>query len=254
MQRSGQCATVSRRFASTRTPIANKQTKGRRHDPHRQADSSGPSSDRRHGPSVTTYATGLTSPRGLTFGPDRKLYVAEAGVGGELTPTGEPGCPVNINVFSPYTAGYSGRVIRVSADGSKETVVDNLPSMTDNSGASYGPTDVAFIGKTLYVLIEMGGCSHAMPDDLPAILRVNRDGSTTNVANLNAWHAANPHVRVRQPCVRQRQGAGTGLAGAVRVRVDGVGSCGTTPRARALVDSLRGLCQRPASRGAVHFG
>ena len=37
--------------------------------------------------------------------------------------------------------------------------------MTDNSGASYGPTDVAFIGNTLYVLIEMGGCSHALPDD-----------------------------------------------------------------------------------------
>ena len=159
------------------------------------ADSFGPSSDRRHAPSrphVRTYTTGLTSPRGLTFGPDRNLYVAEAGVGGELVPTGGPGCPVNVNVFSPYTAGYSGRVIRVRADGRKETVADNLPSMTDNSGASYGPTDVAFIGHTLYVLIEMGGCSHALPDDLPAILRVNSDGSTTNVANLNAWHAANP--------------------------------------------------------------
>jgi hypothetical protein len=159
------------------------------------AESSGPSSDRRHGhsrPSVTTYASGLTSPRGLIFGPDSNLYVAEAGVGGELVPTGEPGCPVDINIYSPYTAGYSGRVIRVRANGRKEVVADNLPSMTDNSGASYGPTDVAFIDKRLYVLIEMGGCSHAMPDDLPAILRVNRDGSTTNVANLNAWHAANP--------------------------------------------------------------
>ena len=38
----------------------------------------------------------------------------------------------------------------------------------------------------------MGGCPHGLPDDLPAILRVNKDGSTTNVANLNAWHAANP--------------------------------------------------------------
>lgn len=160
------------------------------------ADSFGTSSDRRHGrdsrPSVTTYTTGLTSPRGLTFGPDRKLYVAEAGVGGELVPAGGPGCPVDINIYSPYTAGYTGRVIRVRANGKKETIADNLPSMTDNSGASYGPTDVAFIGHTLYVLIEMGGCSHALPDDLPAILRVNRDGSTTNVANLNAWHAANP--------------------------------------------------------------
>ena len=160
------------------------------------ADSFGPSSDRKHKPSrpsVAAYATGLNNPRGLAFGPDNKLYVAEAGSGGTLTPVGDPrGCPVNVNIYSPYTAGYSGRVVRVRRDGTKETVADNLPSMTDNTGASYGPTDIAFIDRTLYVLIEMGGCSHALPDDLPAILRVNRDGSTTNVANLNAWHAANP--------------------------------------------------------------
>lgn len=156
------------------------------------ADSFASSNDRRHRASVKTYATGLSSPRGLTFGPDRNLYVAEAGVGGELEPAGGPGCPVLPNIYSPYTAGYSGRVIRVRANGKKEVVADHLPSMTDVTGASYGPTDVAFIGNTLYVLIEMGGCSHALPNDLPAILRVNRDGSTTNVANLNAWHAANP--------------------------------------------------------------
>jgi len=157
------------------------------------ADSFGPSSDRHHSrPTVTKYTTGLTSPRGLTFGPDGHLYVAEAGVGGEAKATGEPGCPVNFNIYSPYNAGYTGRILRVRANGRKEVVADNLPSMTDATLANYGPTDVAFIGNTLYVLIEMGGCSHGLPDDLPAILRVNRDGSTTNVANLNAWHAANP--------------------------------------------------------------
>jgi hypothetical protein len=57
---------------------------------------------------------------------------------------------------------------------------------------SFGPTDVAFIGQTLYVLIEMGGCSHGLPHNLPAILKVNRDGSTTPIADLNSWHAANP--------------------------------------------------------------
>jgi hypothetical protein len=143
-------------------------------------------------PTVTTYATGLNSPRGLAFGPDGRLYVAEAGTGGTLAPTGTAECPTQVNIYSPYTAGYTGRVVRVHADGTKHTVVDRLPSMTDVFGATYGPTDVAFIGETLYVLIEMGGCSHALPEDYPAILRVNPDGSTSTVVNLNAWLAANP--------------------------------------------------------------
>jgi len=177
------------------------------------AESLGSSTDRRHAPSrpsVTTYATGLTNPRGLTFGPDRNLYVAEAGTGGSLTPKGGVDCPIDINIYSPYTAGYSGRVIRVRRDGTKETIADNLPSMTDNSGASYGPTDVAFIGQTLYVLIEMGGCSHALPDNLPAILRINRDGSTTHVANLNQWHADNrPHfIKDTNPATTDQEPGG----------------------------------------------
>jgi glucose/arabinose dehydrogenase len=36
-------------------------------------------------------ATGLDSPRGLSFGPDGALYVAEAGVGG--TGTSVAACP-----------------------------------------------------------------------------------------------------------------------------------------------------------------
>src|SRR5262245_17242610 len=153
----------------------------------------GPRGSARKLAGVSTYATGLTNPRGLVFGPDGNLYVAEAGSGGSQTPADiDPGCPVNVNVFSPYTAGYSGRVIRVLADGTTETVADNLPSMTDVTGVSYGPTDVAFVDGRLYVLIEMGGCSHALPEDLPAILRVNADGSTDSVANLNAWLASNP--------------------------------------------------------------
>ena len=148
---------------------------------------------------VEEYITGLTNPRGLTFGPDGYLYVAEAGTGGALVPAGGEDCPVNINIYSPYTAGMSGRVTRVLSNGTKKTVVDNLPSVTDAYGGSYGPTDVAFVDGTMYVLIEMGGCSHALPDDLhlPAILRVNADGSTTNVADLGAWHRANPPAFVK---------------------------------------------------------
>jgi len=143
---------------------------------------------------VTPYATGLNSPRGLTFGPDGHLYVAEAGSGGTQVATDTPDCQAIVNIYSPYKAGYSGRVVRVLADGSKQTVADRLPSMTDAYGGNYGPTDLAFIGGTLYVLIEMGGCSHGLPNDDAAILRINPDGTTTRVANLSAWLAANrPH-------------------------------------------------------------
>ncbi len=67
------------------------------------ADSFGPSNDRKHKPSrpsVTTYATGLTNPQGLTFGPDGKLYVAEAGIGG-LDATGRTRLPRQRQYLQP---------------------------------------------------------------------------------------------------------------------------------------------------------
>ena len=36
---------------------------------------------------VSVFATGLDNPRGLTFGPDGDVYVAEGGTGGKLSTT-----------------------------------------------------------------------------------------------------------------------------------------------------------------------
>ena len=44
---------------------------------------------RHHGaPAVSVFAAGLNNPRGLTFGPDRNLYVAEGGLGGTHSTVG----------------------------------------------------------------------------------------------------------------------------------------------------------------------
>ena len=127
------------------------------------------------GSSVTQFATGLTNPRHVRFGPDRLLYVAEAGTGGEQLAT----CDPVDNMFTqarPYTAGFSGRISRIRRDGTRETVADRLPSSHDGLGDGFGPSDIAWIGGTMYAVIEGGGCSRGLPNDPAGIIRINPDG------------------------------------------------------------------------------
>lgn len=163
-------------------------------------------------PDVETYATGLTNPRGLVFGPDGSLYVAQAGTGGTSTTPDTPDCPAIVNIYSPYTSGFSGSVVRIRPNGTKQVVASGLPSMTDAYGGSYGPTDLAFIDNSLYLLIELGGCSHGgMSNDYPAIVRINPNGTTTYIANLNAYHTANPvhYIKDRDPATTDLEPGGT---------------------------------------------
>lgn len=138
---------------------------------------------------VTVYATGLEFPRGLKFGPDGQLYVAEAGAGGSMSTDGM--CDQVVPPVGPYTGGFTGRVSRVSSDGTLTTVADNLPSEANAMGDVAGPADVAFIRNQLYVLDD-AGCSHGLPDNPSAVLRISRGGSTKQVADLSAFYMAHP--------------------------------------------------------------
>lgn len=139
---------------------------------------------------VSVFATGLEFPRGLKFGPDGNLYVAEAGAGGSMSTDGI--CDQVIPPVGPYTGGFTARISKITPDGTVSTVADNLPSGVNALGDVLGIADVAFIRNHLYALSAGGGCSHGFANDEAAILRVRSDGTTSLVADLSAFQKAHP--------------------------------------------------------------
>ena len=144
-------------------------------------------------PAVTVFATGFNNPRGLEFGPDCNLYVAEAGLGG--TNNSSAICP---DIQPPAAAGApflgsptGGRISRVTPQGLRTTVTDNLPTTVSQGGDILGVADVAFIGHKLYALL-WAGCSHGVPEVPNGIVRINGDGTHTVVADIGTWQVANP--------------------------------------------------------------
>src|ERR1700682_3798042 len=145
---------------------------------------------------VSAFATGLNNPRGLKFGPDGYLYVAEGGIGGSNSPIG---CCEQAAGVGPYTGSITGsRISKINGHGVRTTAVDNLPSSQTNPQTGSlisGAADVAFIGNTLYILLAGAGCSHGVPQ-VPAmpngIIRVNANGTRDLIANLSAFLMAFP--------------------------------------------------------------
>jgi hypothetical protein len=141
---------------------------------------------------ATVYATGLESPRGLKFGSDGDLYVAEAGTGGTVL-TSSTTCLQVPAPIGPYHGGHTGRISKLDKSGNRTTVASGFPSSVAAQGDLQGVADIAFLNGTLYAVTGGGGCSHGNDSAPNIIARVDtKTGSWKTIVNLSQFLKSHP--------------------------------------------------------------
>ena len=108
-------------------------------------------------------------------------------------------CDQVLPPVGPYSGGFTADILRFTPNGTRTTVAAGLPSSQTSPALGQlrsGVAALAFVDRALYALTAGAGCSHGLLGTDNGILRVNRNGTTTMVANLSAFikanHVANP--------------------------------------------------------------
>lgn len=129
-------------------------------------------------PTYTVVADGLHSPRGLAFGPDGRLYVAEAGLGsGNATDGIMPGFGLTGSVTEIRRAGGAHPTTRI--------LISGLPSAADEEG-TVGPDGISVHGNgNILVQVSLSQEQTGLPSDrIGRLLKVTPSGRSRVLANI----------------------------------------------------------------------
>jgi len=132
---------------------------------------------------TSVVATGLNNPRGLAFGPDGALYIAEAGFNDAVPAPGDT-----------FAYSMNGSITQVM--GSMQTrIVTGLPTIYNSLMDDVtGPQDIVFSSNgTGYVVVGLGADPAIRPAGslLGHVLSFTPDGSYADFADVSAFEAMN---------------------------------------------------------------
>ena len=142
---------------------------------------------------ITQVMHGLDNPKGLAFGPEGGLYVAEAGRGGPPSALCAPGPdPGSVRCYGP-----TGAISRYW-HGTQARVVSGLPSLEvpDGTLPAAGPQHISFQGRGgMYVTIGFGGAPSVRDSvfaglGFSSLEKITPSGVDKTVADIGAYEAA----------------------------------------------------------------